>query len=868
MKTNRLLAILIAFFTCLSAHAVLQEEDMQLTIAVLKAELLQKHKEQKRLIAKYEEMAEEQHEKTVELMQKSSQTALMLYSQQTNYTFDIAYACHAATDQYNTFMGNQAPYDKIVTYIESEIERYESLIASLKALPPRIGTGGADTLPGAKITNEDSVRFGEFQRDSLSMLSPVARADRDSCIGYATKLLDNLYGVRQKIAVDRENNETVVRRLKKSNDYAAKKYVELQNNIFLNGNENYFKLLRDFRKQSKFVYTEFQDKYFNESKANLQSGWGGEIIFGLILTVILYMAMSVALGFLLVTKIMPYVHKRTKRFNIKDFDEKKPWLVMAVGVIIFAVTVMFVSSSMSYSFIVMATRLLIEFAWLLGITLVSLLVRLNGQQTKNGFKAYMPMILMGFIIIIFRIMFIPNNTINLIYPPILLVFTFWQYRETRTSIKGLPKTEKIYSYISLGVMLVCCVSSLVGYTLLAVQMLIWWLFQLTFVHTITSMFVVLKNYGNNVLTRRIRKDNVTKLRESFKQLLADGKVLKDEVPALSKEIDLNNKNSQWRYIRSTWFYDLCNQCIVPMLGTFSVLFSIFWSANIFNLTEICKQVFFTNFVDVEGVVQLSIFKLTVVVALAFLFRFINYLFKAFYRDRCERRQDHGNTAANIGLVNSLSSIVVWGGYFILVLIILQVPKSGISIVTAGLATGVGFAMKDLLENFFYGLTLMAGRIKIGDWVECDGVRGRVESISYQSTQIHASDGSVIAFLNSALLNKNFKNLTRTNTYELAKVNFGVAYGTNIKQVREILTKAILALNHKNVNGDDVIDTNKGVTIVVSEMADSSVDMLVTMWVPVINRFKITSAVKETIYETLNANNIEIPFPQRDVHIKS
>lgn len=50
--------------------------------------------------------------------------------------------------------------------------------------------------------------------------------------------------------------------------------------------------------------------------------------------------------------------------------------------------------------------------------------------------------------------------------------------------------------------------------------------------------------------------------------------------------------------------------------------------------------------------------------------------------------------------------------------------------------------------------------------------------------------------------------------------------------------------------------------------DGNVDMLVTMWVPVINRFKITSAVKETIYETLNANNIEIPFPQRDVHIKS
>ena len=63
------------------------------------------------------------------------------------------------------------------------------------------------------------------------------------------------------------------------------------------------------------------------------------------------------------------------------------------------------------------------------------------------------------------------------------------------------------------------------------------------------------------------------------------------------------------------------------------------------------------------------------------------------------------------------------------LVILEVPKSGISIVSAGLATGLGFAMQSILENFFYGINLMAGRLHVGDYIVCDGISGKVESIT-------------------------------------------------------------------------------------------------------------------------------------------
>ena len=108
---------------------------------------------------------------------------------------------------------------------------------------------------------------------------------------------------------------------------------------------------------------------------------------------------------------------------------------------------------------------------------------------------------------------------------------------------------------------------------------------------------------------------------------------------------------------------------------------------------------------------------------------------------------------------------VGGLFVILAFILLKIPKSGISLVTAGLATGIGFAMKDLLNNFFYGISLMAGRLRVGDWIECDGVQGKVESITYQSVQVVTNDNCVMSFLNSTLFANNFRNLTRNNSYE-------------------------------------------------------------------------------------------------------
>ena len=162
---------------------------------------------------------------------------------------------------------------------------------------------------------------------------------------------------------------------------------------------------------------------------------------------------------------------------------------------------------------------------------------------------------------------------------------------------------------------------------------------------------------------------------------------------------------------------------------------------------------------------------------------------------------------------------------------------------------------------------MTGRVRVGDYIECDGVLGRVESISYQSTQIATPDGSVIAFLNSSLFTKNFKNLTRSSAYAMAKVPVGVAYGTDVEKVRGLLIEAVEGMRKKTDDGRDLIDSSKPIGVSLSEFGDSSVNLTVYAWVLVDQRIPFLSKTRELIYDTLNKNNVVIPFPQRDVYIR-
>ena len=145
-------------------------------------------------------------------------------------------------------------------------------------------------------------------------------------------------------------------------------------------------------------------------------------------------------------------------------------------------------------------------------------------------------------------------------------------------------------------------------------------------------------------------------------------------------------------------------------------------------------------------------------------------------------------------------------------------------------------------------------------IEVDGTMGKVQQISYTSTVVESMFGEVITFQNSQLFDKNYKNLTRNHGYVLTPVEFGVAYGTNLRQVQELVEEAV------NNMHNEFVDQTKEAKAIVTLMNDSSVDFKISVWAEAVKRAVVKSEVLRTIYETLNDNGIEIPFPQRDIHI--
>ncbi len=214
--------------------------------------------------------------------------------------------------------------------------------------------------------------------------------------------------------------------------------------------------------------------------------------------------------------------------------------------------------------------------------------------------------------------------------------------------------------------------------------------------------------------------------------------------------------------------------------------------------------------------------------------------------------------------------MIWLIYAVSFVLTFKIPMGAISIIAAGLATGIGLALKDILNNFIYGLQLMSGRLRVGDMIECDGIRGKVSEISYQSTQIAALDGSLISFTNTTLFNKNFKNLTRNSPYEFVKIVVGVSYGTDVEKVRDVLMHALKSDRRKDKYGREILDPSygkDGISVVFDEFADSSVNIAVKQFVIVEEKAAYISATQEKIYNALNEAGIEIPFPQRDIHVR-
>ena len=329
---------------------------------------------------------------------------------------------------------------------------------------------------------------------------------------------------------------------------------------------------------------------------------------------------------------------------------------------------------------------------------------------------------------------------------------------------------------------------------------------------------------------------------------------------------------------ATWFYDLIRQVVIPTIVLLSLPLCIRLSLSIFDFDDLFVKFYespFINLYDKDGFETLRV-SCRSIIYLLILFYILRYFSRAIhaiwqYIRYAAFMRKHNRTTIraneiNLSLGNSIISVLLWLLYAVVIISVWKIPTGSLGLIAGGLSAGIGLALKDVINNFIYGIQLMGGRLRVGDWIECDGIRGKVTAINYQCVQAETVEGTEMSFLNSSLFGKNFNNLTRNNSYELTVITVGVAYGTDIQQVRKVLVEAMQKMRTKDHYGREIVDPKYGVNVVVGNMSDSAVDINVKQFVLVAERIGYVDRSKEVIYEALNAAGITIAFPQCDVHL--
>lgn len=775
------LLLLITLFVGIAttANAVLKEKDLEQTLTFLQAELEQYYNELTVRSSIRKERTKTLITQMLLTLKQADQNALMLYSQQQDNVFDLTYACHEATKQYYDFHRGQLPFTQFLKKTEADLARYDSLIVRLESMPDMMTT-----------------KYGKSRRDS--------------CLVLAKNIRELLGDNEQQLKRNIRYYNMAERRLSEMNNFAQKRYTDIQRSIFINGDESYLTLMQNLPRRWKSMTETLRKKYSVDEHVDRhrESQWSSIWVFGMFFATLIFYIVAGLLNLLFFKLLLP------RRFKTEEFYKKQPIIILATTTITYAIIQGLLGNS-DQNFIAMASSLLVEFSWLLGVILVSLLLRVKGDQIRSAFYIYMPLLAIGFIVIGFRIILIPNEVVNIFLPPLLLACALWQWWVIRRHNRNVPRSDMFYTYLSQTVFVASVGCSLAGYTLLAVQLLIWWIMQLTCILTITCISLYLELYAKK---RHFAEKPVTQ----------------------------------------TWAYSLVEKVVMPVLSVCSVMLSIYWAAKVFNLNELCMRIFRYHFIDLDNL-QLSIIKLAMVISLWFLFRWIARTILSLLRMHYEAT-DPSTAASKEVMGKNVIQVLVWGIWLMFSLSLLHISVAWLVAISGGLSTGIGFASKDIIENIYYGATLMAGRIKVGDWIEVDGRMGKVSSISYTSTVIESLYGEVITFQNAQLFTKNYKNLTRNHGYVLAVVPFGVAYGSNLKQVTDLVEGALNKMNHR------WMDRSKQVKCVCSEMADSSVNFKLFVWADAPKKSYVVSDVLKCVYDTLNENGISIPFPQRDIHL--
>jgi len=213
-----------------------------------------------------------------------------------------------------------------------------------------------------------------------------------------------------------------------------------------------------------------------------------------------------------------------------------------------------------------------------------------------------------------------------------------------------------------------------------------------------------------------------------------------------------------------------------------------------------------------------------------------------------------------GFTQNLCYIALLAFVIIAALKKLGVPMTEFTVVVGAAGLAIAFALQGSLANFASGVMLIIFKpFKAGDFVEAGGKAGTVQKIQIFNTILNSPDNVRIIIPNGQVTGGNIMNYTVNGTRRIDLV-VGVSYEDDLKKAQQVIEKII--------SSDERILKEPVYTIAVSELGDSSVNFVVRPWVNVADYWAVRFDITEKIKLALDKNGITIPYPQRDIHMKT
>jgi len=249
-------------------------------------------------------------------------------------------------------------------------------------------------------------------------------------------------------------------------------------------------------------------------------------------------------------------------------------------------------------------------------------------------------------------------------------------------------------------------------------------------------------------------------------------------------------------------------------------------------------------------------------ALALLLTFNSWFRKWLEQEWLTRTHMDRGARESVAKISSYVGVLI---AFVVALSIAGMNFSKLAIIAGALSVGIGFGLQNIVNNFISGLILLFERpVKTGDWIVVGDVEGYVKRISIRTTQIMTFDRADVIVPNTELISGNVTNMMLHDPRGRLRIPVGVAYGSDTGKVKELLLQ--IADEHPEVMGEGY-----GVIapyVLFLEFGDSSLNFELRCFIADIDRRRrVVSDINFAIDEAFRENGIEIPFPQRDIHIK-